>query len=121
MVKRTKELWMIKIRKVTKMKNNSIIVTIVNINVIVCIYIYVFQHYVSERKVDEDVSRTTRFIYDSDHMSEVGNTCLILILQQPFLGAQNLCASYLSNYNIIGQMNNFWNHLPKLKTFLICK
>ena len=88
-MKKTKELWIIKIRKDTKMKNNSIIVTIVNKNVIVCNYMYIFQHYVSERKVDEDVSRTTRFIYDSDHMSEVGNTFLILILQQPFLGAQN--------------------------------
>ena len=88
MVKKTKELWIIKIRKDTKMKNNSIIVTIVNKNVIVCNYMYIFQHYVSERKVDEDVSRTTRFIYDSDHMSEVGNTSLIPILQQPFLGSR---------------------------------
>lgn len=29
-----------------------------------------FQHFIGERKVDEDLSRTTRFLYDSDHLKE---------------------------------------------------
>lgn len=28
------------------------------------------KHFISERKVDEDLSRTTRFLYDSDHLKE---------------------------------------------------
>ena len=29
------------------------------------------QHFVSDRKVDEDLSRTTRFLYDSDYLKRV--------------------------------------------------
>ncbi|XP_061169642.1 spermatogenesis-associated serine-rich protein 2-like [Saccostrea echinata] len=28
------------------------------------------KHFISERKIDEDLSRTTRFLYDSDHLKE---------------------------------------------------
>lgn len=31
---------------------------------------FLFQHFIGERKVDEDLSRTTRFLYDSDHLKE---------------------------------------------------
>lgn len=36
-----------------------------------CLYInvlFVFQHFVSDRKVDDDLARTTRFLYDDDKM-----------------------------------------------------
>ena len=29
------------------------------------------QHFVSDRKIDEDLSRTTRFLYDSDYLKRV--------------------------------------------------
>ena len=34
----------------------------------------VFQHFVSDRKIDEDLGRTTRFCYDDDHLKDVSNT-----------------------------------------------
>ena len=38
-------------------------------NVLIIKFI-LFQHFIGERKVDEDLSRTTRFLYDSDHLKE---------------------------------------------------
>ena len=37
------------------------------IQIIFCL----LQHFVSDRKVDEDLGRTTRFLYDDDHLKDV--------------------------------------------------
>jgi hypothetical protein len=29
---------------------------------------FAFQHFVADRKIDDELGRTTRFLYDSDHM-----------------------------------------------------
>ena len=34
-------------------------------------FLFSFQHFVSDRKVDEDLGRTTRFLYDDDHFKAV--------------------------------------------------
>ena len=35
-----------------------------------------FQHFVSDRKIDEDIGRTTRFLYDDDHLKDVSKSTL---------------------------------------------
>lgn len=42
------------------------------------IYFFLFQHFIGERKVDEDLSRTTRFLYDSDHLKEASILNIVL-------------------------------------------
>lgn len=42
------------------------------------IYFLLFQHFIGERKVDEDLSRTTRFLYDSDHLKEASILNIVL-------------------------------------------
>jgi hypothetical protein len=34
-----------------------------------------FQHFVADRKIDEELGKTTRFQYDSDHLKEVTKIC----------------------------------------------
>lgn len=35
--------------------------------------LFLFQHFVTDRKVDEEIGRTTRFHYDSDHLKNVSH------------------------------------------------